>query len=127
MDENAPRRKVAAQDIFVGLVDIYREDKAQDDLHLSRHITQKWRRHYVKTTSFWRNNVKMTSFWSYNDVIITPCEVITTFWSYNDVIITSMGYYWPFVIIFDKRYHSCKFKIMFGLALHYQQPQIWYD
>ena len=39
----------------------------------NRHITQQWRRYYVKTTSFWRNYVKMTSFCRNNDVIITSC------------------------------------------------------
>ena len=39
----------------------------------SGHITQKWRRYYVKTTSLWRYYVTMTSFWRNNDVIITSC------------------------------------------------------
>ena len=37
----------------------------------SRQITQKWRRYYVKTMSFWCKYVKMTSSWHNNDVIIT--------------------------------------------------------
>ena len=39
----------------------------------SGHITQKWRRYYVKTTSLWRYYVTMTSFWRNNGVIITSC------------------------------------------------------
>ena len=33
-------------------------------------MTQWWRRHYVKTTSFWRKYVKMMSFWRNKGVII---------------------------------------------------------
>ena len=36
----------------------------------SKHITQPWRRYYVKTASFY---VKMTSFWRNDDVFITSC------------------------------------------------------
>ena len=42
-------------------------------IHPSGHITQNWRRYYVKTTSLWRYYVTMTSFWRNNDVIITSC------------------------------------------------------
>ena len=47
----------------------------------SRHITQWWRRCYIKTMLFWRNYVKMASFWRNNDVIITSC--VQGVWVYN--------------------------------------------
>ena len=39
--------------------------------HLSKHITQLWRRYYANMTSVWRNYFKMALFWGNTDVIIT--------------------------------------------------------